>query len=130
MSIERRNSIKRQAVLNAICSTQEHPSAEYVYRQLRNIYPDISLGTVYRNIGVLLESGSIISVGKVNGEERYDGNTIAHAHFVCSKCGAVIDIPSGFPFLTDYSSVEASVGGKVRAYAITFTGLCAGCCNN
>ena len=130
MSIERRNSIKRQAVLDAICSTDEHFSAERVYRQLNDEYPDISLGTVDRNIGVLLESGSIISVGNVNGEERYDGNTRAHAHFICTKCGAVIDIPSLLSPLQDYASVEMAIGGKVQSHSVTFTGVCADCSNS
>lgn len=130
MSTERRNSIKRQAVLNAICSTYEHPSAERVYRQLKDEYPDLSLGTVYRNIGVLLESGSIISVGNVNGEERYDGNTQAHAHFICTKCGAVIDVPSFLSPLQGYASVETAIGGKVQSHSVIFTGVCADCCNS
>ena len=82
-------SRKREAILSAICSTDIHPTADWIYQKLKPIYPDLSLGTVYRNIARFKEDGLIISVGVVEGQERLDGTTAPHAHFICSKCGCV-----------------------------------------
>lgn len=85
-------SRKREAILQAICSTKIHPTADWVYQNLKPIYPDLSLGTVYRNIAKFKEDGVIVSVGVVKGQERLDGNTTPHPHFICSVCGRVIDL--------------------------------------
>lgn len=63
-------SRKREAILSAICSTDIHPTADWIYQKLKPIYPDLSLGTVYRNIARFKEDGLIISVGVVEGQER------------------------------------------------------------
>lgn len=85
-------SKKREAIFRSICSTDTHPTAEWVYNQLKPEFPDLSLGTVYRNISMFKERGMVISVGTVNGQERFDGNVKPHPHFICTKCGAVIDV--------------------------------------
>ena len=66
----RKRSKKRDAILACICGTDCHPSAEWVYTQLKPQIPDLSLGTVYRNISMFREEGTIVSVGVVNGLER------------------------------------------------------------
>ena len=88
----RKRSRKREAILECIRSTDIHPSAEWIYEQLRPRIPDLSLGTVYRNLRLFLAEGEIMSVGVVDGLERYDGNTSPHVHFICERCGAVIDV--------------------------------------
>lgn len=127
MEQQRKFSKKREAILRAIKSTTEHPSADMLYEQLRPIYPDLSLGTVYRNLALFLQNGDVVSVGAVNGQERYDGNTSPHAHFVCTVCGRVLDV--GTPDLLSglYRAVESSTGAAVRSHALTFTGECAEC---
>ena len=127
MEQQRKHSKKREAILGAIKSTTEHPSADMLYEQLRSLYPDLSLGTVYRNLGLFLRDGEIVSVGTVNGQERYDGNTAPHAHFICTHCGRVLDV--GTPDLLSglYQAVESATGAVVRSHALTFTGECADC---
>ena len=125
----RRNSKKRQAILDALCATKEHPSAEQLYAQLKPEYPDLSLGTVYRNLGVLLEDGAVISVGKVNGEDRFDADISSHAHFVCTECGAVIDIPIDEKLLPAYSMIEEQTSGRVTFRSLIYNGLCKACCS-
>lgn len=129
MEAIRRNSKKRQAIYDALKATVKHPSAEQLYELLKPEYPDLSLGTVYRNLGVLLDEGKIVSVGKVNGEERFDAVTGRHAHFVCSKCGAVIDVALDGLELPDCGEVEKSLGGRVDDIKLSFTGLCNNCIN-
>ena len=101
MQTVRKNSKKRQALLDAICNSHEHPTAEMLYSALKPLIPELSLGTVYRNLGVLVQEGQIISVGHINGQERYDAVTHAHPHFVCKSCGSVTDLelPDNCPII-------------------------------
>ena len=122
----RRFSRKREAILEAIRSTTSHPSAEWVYMKLKKEYPDLSLSTVYRNIAEFMENGEIISVGNVSGQERYDGNTVPHVHFICDGCGSVIDVPEVEPFI-DVKVVESSSGCKISSHEIVFRGKCKAC---
>ena len=88
-----RYSKKREAILTAIRGTDCHPSAEWVYQQLKPLHPDLSLGTVYRNLTFFQKSGQIQSVGVVQGQERFDGIVTPHSHFICNCCGTVMDLP-------------------------------------
>lgn len=125
MSKRRNYSNKRLAIYNAICSTDCHPSAKWVYTQLKDEYPDLSLGTVYRNISLFKEEGTVISVANINGEERIDGNTSPHAHFVCSGCGRVYDIFN--QELTAVDNVLCEEGFQIESKNITFYGKCNKC---
>ncbi|MDR1929191.1 MAG: transcriptional repressor [Treponema sp.] len=89
----RKHSVKRDAILGVLRGTDTHPGAQWVYERLKPDMPDLSLSTVYRNLRLFREEGEALSLGTVNGEERFDGITEPHPHFVCSKCGAVADIP-------------------------------------
>ena len=85
-------SRKREALYNALRATTVHPTAEWLYAALRPEYPDLSLGTVYRNLKKFCAEGKARSVGVINGQEHFDGDTSAHSHFVCDCCGRVLDI--------------------------------------
>ncbi len=118
-------SKKRQLILDAIKDTDTHPSARWVYEKLKADFPDLSLGTVYRNIALFKEEGLVISVTNVDGEERIDGNTAEHAHFVCKECGGVYDIMGD----TD-TSPQCPLQGFDTDYAVlTYFGRCSNCCN-
>jgi Fur family peroxide stress response transcriptional regulator len=91
---ERKHSRKRDAILGLMRSTDTHPGAQWVYDQLKPLIPDLSLGTVYRNIGLFREEGSVVSLGVVDGEERFDAVTEPHPHLVCGCCGRVLDLPN------------------------------------
>ena len=127
MEKAQKRSRKRDAILQCICETDVHPSAEWVYHRLKPRIPDLSLGTVYRNIGLFRREGAIVSVGVVDGLERFDGNTAPHAHFICQCCGAVLDVGSvaGPEALT--ALAEAATGGQVTACRLSFTGRCKDC---
>lgn len=122
-----KHSKKRDAILQCICQTDVHPSAEWVYRQLKPRIPDLSLGTVYRNIGLFRRSGTIASVGVVDGLERFDGNTAPHAHFICQCCGAVLDVGSVAVPEALTALAEEATGGSVTACRLSFTGRCRSC---
>ena len=89
----RKNSKKRQVILEALAATTAHPTAQELYQQLKPDYPDLSLGTVYRNLSLFSEQGDVMSVGVFRGQERFDARTEPHAHLHCVQCGRVIDVP-------------------------------------
>ena len=122
----RKHSKKRDAILECIRGTCCHPTAEWVYQQLKPTIPDLSLGTVYRNIGLFKEEGTIQSVGVVQGQERFDGNTAPHTHFICTTCGSVLDLNIDLP-QDVLAAAENSFGGSISSYQLQFSGTCAGC---
>ena len=122
-----RYSKKREAILNAIRRTSCHPSAEWVYQQLKPSHPDLSLGTVYRNLAFFQEQGLVQSVGVVQGQERFDGIVTPHSHFVCNRCGSVLDLPDVRPETGLEQSVSSQYGFVVERCELTFYGLCPSC---
>ena len=122
-----RYSKKREAILNAIRSTTCHPSAEWIYQTLKPTHPDLSLGTVYRNLVFFQQQGQVQSVGVVNGQERFDGNTAPHSHFVCTNCGAVIDLHSIKLDSSLTRDVSEQYGLAVECHELTFYGRCQTC---
>ena len=118
---------KRNAILAYLRQTDEHPSAEMVYHYLKPEYPDLSLGTVYRNLSMFKAQGDIISLGAVNGVERFDGNTMPHVHFVCTGCDAVADLPQiEVPEVLN-QEVTKQIGGRIDMCQLTFVGRCSRC---
>ncbi|MDR3130306.1 MAG: transcriptional repressor [Treponema sp.] len=127
--MERKHSNKRDAILAAIQSTQSHPGAQWIYDRLKPYIPSLSLGTVYRNINLFREEGSVVSVDIVNGEERFDGQVSPHPHLVCCRCGKIADIPC----MADDERLmgtkeEMEIGGFIIDYRKTvYYGLCREC---
>ena len=124
-----RYSKKREAVLSAIRGTDCHPSAEWVYQRLKPLHPDLSLGTVYRNLTFFRENGLIQSVGVVQGQERFDAVVSPHSHFVCNCCGTVLDLPGIEPGTDLDRTVSRQYGLAVQGHKLTFYGLCSSCVN-
>lgn len=123
-------SRKRQAILEAICNTKNHPTAEWVYQAVKPQYPDLSLGTVYRNLSRFKEEGKIISIGVVNGQERFDGNTRPHNHFVCTQCGRVIDLEERYLPSETHQMLSSKYGVQVESHELIFHGVCRECLEN
>ena len=127
METPKKNFRKRTAILSYLRQTKDHPSAEMVFTKLKPEYPDLSLGTVYRNLSMFKNKGEIISVGTVNGVERFDGNTMPHVHFVCTDCSAVTDLPQiAVPEALNQQVTEAT-GGMIDTCQLTFVGKCSEC---
>ena len=115
---------KRNAILACLRETRCHPSAETLYQMLQKEHPDISLATVYRNLAMFRREGIIGSAGVVNGLERYDRNPLPHAHFVCTQCSAVYDLPDIEPPVELMRRVTC---GCPSTCELTFTGVCNDC---
>ena len=118
---------KRNAILECLKSTDQHPSAETVHEMLQAEHPDISLATVYRNLALFKKQGLIQSIGTVNGIERFDANTDPHVHFVCTGCDAVLDFPQVEVPTSLGTNAEKQTGCQIAGCQLTFTGLCQNC---
>ena len=118
---------KRNAIYDCLMNTDTHPSAEMVQQMLQKTHPDISQATIYRNLALFKKQGQIISVGTVNGTERFDANTEPHVHFICTRCDSVIDMPQISVPTALSDDAEHSTGCHVESCQLTFTGLCSKC---
>ena len=125
MATMRRHSRKRDAILQCIKECKEHPSAEWIYTHLKPAHPDLSLGTVYRNLALFRETGEVVTVATVHGVERWDAFTEPHSHFICDKCDAVLDIELPAEDLRSY--LDTRYGYEVRRSEMIFRGVCDRC---
>ena len=124
-----RYSYKREAILDCLRGTTSHPSADWVFARLKPQIPDLSLGTVYRNLGQFKEQGKIISVGVVNGLERFDARVEPHVHFICETCHAVMDLDSIKVPESIVRQAEAEASVHVTGCTINLSGVCRDCQN-
>lgn len=122
-----KNFRKRNAILSHLQQTTVHPSAEMIFSDLKPQIPDLSMGTVYRNLTLFKKQGLAMSVATVNGVERFDGNTEPHVHFICSECDAVIDLMEMQVPQTLRGAAAACSGGQVDGCQLSFTGVCRDC---
>lgn len=127
MEVKRKTSKKRAAILEALASVTEHPTAEMLYNALKPSIPELSLGTVYRNLAVLADEGLVVSVAHVGGQERYDARVEPHAHFVCRKCNNIIDVDIPDMVQPIYEKLSNSTGHTAEGYSLCFNGLCSDC---
>ena len=84
-------SRQREEIIRVLRSTDTHPTAAWVYSKVKEAIPNISLGTVYRNLAALSVSGEILSLSVGDGFEHFDGNAAPHAHLHCRSCGKIFD---------------------------------------
>lgn len=121
-------SRQREAILDYLCHTTSHPTAEEVYTHIKGIYPNISLGTVYRNLALLVEHGQAL---KIQGDEcdHFDGQTKPHYHFLCDACHRVYDVEMP-PFSELEHDAACRFPGKIRGHSVLFYGVCDNCMNN
>lgn len=124
-----KHSRQRDAVLAVLCSTNTHPTADWIYDRVRLEMPNISLGTVYRNLNVLAENNKILKIGMVGEQCRYDGNIRPHNHFVCRGCNGVFDIDIDYDCSINQLA-ENCTGGSVEYHTLLFYGYCKDCLRN
>jgi len=106
--------------------TTSHPTADWVYEQVRKEIPNISLGTVYRNLRLLTQEGKILGLDLAGGLCRFDANTQNHYHFRCDLCGRIFDLDEPVDGALD-DRVAKRTGFKIRQHHLEFRGLCLDC---
>ena len=122
-------SRQRACIKDYLLKTHEHPTADTVYLHVKEEFPNISLGTVYRNLAFFQERGMVQSVGVVQGQERFDAIVAPHSHFVCECCGTVLDLPGICPEGELEQAVSRQYGVVVERRELTFFGRCPECVN-
>ena len=121
-----RKSKQREAILRVVKGTTSHPTADWVYEQVRREIPSVSLGTVYRNLNLLQREGEILELDFGNTLSRFDGNTWNHYHFRCEGCGRIFDVAEPVDREID-KRVARKTGFKVSYHRLEFRGLCKDC---
>ena len=127
MEATSKNFKKRNAILSYLQHTTAHPSAETIFSDLKAEIPDLSMGTVYRNLKLFQQQGLVSCIATVHGVERFDANTDPHVHFVCSDCSEVIDLHQIAVPQELSNTVEEISGCHPDGCQLSFTGLCGSC---
>jgi Fe2+ or Zn2+ uptake regulation protein len=125
---ERRIAVtpQRLAVMRALQSRRDHPTADLIYQEVRRHLPAISFNTVYKTLEILCQRGMVIKVNPLHAVARYDGVTGHHAHLICRQCHQIIDL--------DWEASEVPAlpaadlhGFQIEHPSLTFWGVCPGC---
>ncbi len=121
-------SRQRESIKHYLSITTKHPTADEVYMHMKKEFPNISLGTVYRNLNLLTDLGEAVKISTPDGGDRFDGRLEPHNHFLCTKCGRLLDLD------IDMRSVEAATrkaaenfDGIITSSTTLFYGECSDC---
>ncbi len=123
-----RYSRKREIIKEAVMNNRIHPTAEEVYEIVHKTNPEISMGTVYRDLNQLAEAGEILKLTMADGPDRYDGTLRPHQHASCIKCGKVVDFD--YDMSETKKAVLAQTGINPVACFISVKGICCDCAEN
>lgn len=115
------NSKQRNLILNIINNSTNHPTAYDIYKKSKTIFPNISLGTIYRNLNLLYEKNMIIKVHTNDAVEHYDKVHNKHTHFICDICNTIYDIEEKLKIRKTIN------GNKILDYSLNYTGICHKC---
>ena len=124
--IKERTTKQKTLILSAVQGTKIHPTAEQVHAMITDVAPNLSLGTVYRN---LAEMGIIRRIPVINSPDRFDGDLTPHYHISCTECGRFCDF-----FEIDYDAeldrtIESRSGFSIAKHETVFYGKCPECKN-
>ena len=123
-----KHSKQRDLIMTFLMSRKDHPTADVVYMNVRKENPNISLGTVYRNLTLLSDMGEIQRLRVGDGVDHFDADTSPHYHFVCSECGSVIDLEmEGIDHIQE--TAGANFDGQIAGHVTYFYGKCGACMN-
>ncbi|MDD3815526.1 MAG: transcriptional repressor [Desulfocapsaceae bacterium] len=121
-----RITTQRQIILEELLKVTSHPTANEVYDMVRKRLPRIGLGTVYRNLELMSETGMILKLEVGGTQKRFDATVTPHYHVRCMECGRVDDIK--IPIQDDINELAAEACHyQILGHHIEFTGLCGDC---
>ena len=125
-----KHSRQRDAILNFLKTRKDHPTAEVVYTNVREIYPKISMGTVYRNLNLLASNGDILKISLEDDSAHFDGFTHPHSHFFCKTCKCLVDIELSRLQMDYIKNIAAECfDGEIQSQMSIFYGICKDCQN-
>lgn len=117
-------SRQRELIFQTVCNSRLHPTADDIYTALKKDNPNLSLGTVYRNLNQMADSGRLLKIQMPGQIDRFDATTCDHYHFVCRTCGRVLDVQKHTAVLPDIQQVEEHA---VETMHVFFEGVCKNC---
>ncbi len=121
-----RHSRQRDRILSLLQTTDVHPTADWIYAQLKPEFPHLSLGTVYRNLSLLTEQGLIKKIEFGSTFDRFEARTAPHYHLICTRCGAIRDLHS--PVYNDLNERPGRlIDFEIQDHRIDFYGICGTC---
>lgn len=121
-------SRQREAIKNYLASTRNHPTADIVYMHVKKEFPNISLGTVYRNLNLLSELGEIVKITAPDGGDRFDGHTEPHNHFYCTSCKCILDLDMNMEATLQLNAAaQQNFSGIIDYNTTLFHGKCSDC---
>lgn len=121
-----RRSKQRELILDILKGTKSHPSADWVYKEVKKVMPNISLGTVYRNLKLLQSTSNISEIACSGNEGRFDGKPELHYHITCMQCGRIADVED-IIFQGIEETIAETTGFNIVTHCIGFTGICPEC---
>ncbi|HUT01510.1 MAG TPA: transcriptional repressor [Phycisphaerae bacterium] len=125
-SLRLRMTRQRRVILEELRRAEDHPTADALYQRVRRRLPRISLGTVYRNLEVLVRQREVRRL-RVGGEAgRFDGRAEAHHHVRCVRCGCLADVPAGTCTIS-VEDVRRATGFRLLEARLELTGTCRDC---
>ncbi|HCU07497.1 MAG TPA: transcriptional repressor [Clostridiales bacterium] len=127
-----RYSKQREQIMDAVVSNAQHPTADQIYKSVRRDNPNISLGTVYRNLNQLTEAGELLRIPIYGNKDRFDHNTRVHFHLQCASCGAFVDLPEDVSgdIVRLMNRIHKQTGMTVAPESMQFQGICHACESN
>ena len=121
-------SRQRECIRHYIMETKEHPTADSIYMHVKQEFPNISLGTVYRNLNLLTDIGEAVKISTPDGGDRFDGRLEPHNHFLCTKCGLLLDLDIDMDSLEEVNRLAAeNFDGVITSSTTLFYGECSDC---
>ena len=121
-------SRQRESIKHYLMTTKEHPTADTVYLHVKKDFPNISLGTVYRNLNLLTDIGEAVKISTPNGGDRFDGRLEPHNHFLCTKCGRLLDLDLDMHSIEEVNRLAAeNFDGIITSSSTLFYGECSDC---
>lgn len=121
-------SRQRAAIKEYLSHTYDHPTADNVYLHIREQFPNISLGTVYRNLNLLADRGEAVRISTPEGGDRFDGRTDPHYHVVCRRCGQVFDLELDEQHIHSFNKLaNCRFDGTITSHSTLFYGICRKC---
>jgi Fe2+ or Zn2+ uptake regulation protein len=121
-----RKTRQKAAILDVLRGTTAHPTADWIYNEVRKEIPNISLGTVYRNLRQLCQCGEILELVLCGNLSRFDARNDNHYHFRCQKCGQVFDVDEPIDAEMD-NTVARRTGFRITYHRLEFYGQCLEC---
>jgi len=123
-----KRSRQREKILNILRSTDTHPTASWVYDELKKDFSNLSMGTVYRNVNILIDQNLVTRIESGSSFDRFDGNVEPHYHFICQECDSIFDMPIEVMEKLNKQANQAT-NHQVKEHRINFYGLCENCKN-